>query len=103
MRLYSLGLHLQCSRYNDIAKYGFFAIEKHVTSSSESSVEKDTTAGEKATDIEGYVYAQTSSHTTCGFRAENHLLHSFLCSVMIKLAEQAYSVLLLNFFFLEVI
>ncbi|XP_057792151.1 protein EI24 homolog isoform X1 [Salvia miltiorrhiza] len=61
--------------YNDIAKYGFFAIEKHGTSSSESFVEKDTSASDKATDIEG---------------------------LMIEVAEQVYSVLLLSFFFLEV-
>ncbi|GFQ01622.1 protein ei24 homolog [Phtheirospermum japonicum] len=58
-------------RYNDIAKYGFFAIEKQ-----ESSGQKDTTASDnKSTDLEG---------------------------VMIGIAEQVYSVLLLSFFFLEV-
>ncbi|PIN15357.1 hypothetical protein CDL12_11998 [Handroanthus impetiginosus] len=67
--------------YNDIAKYGFFAMEKHEQSGPESSGQKDssirqnTTAGDKATDLEG---------------------------VMIGIAEQVYSVLLLSFFFLEV-
>ncbi|KAH6814683.1 etoposide-induced protein [Perilla frutescens var. frutescens] len=61
--------------YNDIAKHGFFAIEKFRPSSSESSVQKDTTASDKPTDFEG---------------------------VMIEIAEQLYSVLLLSFFFLEV-
>ncbi|KAL1534909.1 protein EI24 isoform X2 [Salvia divinorum] len=61
--------------YNDIAKYGFFAIEKHGTSSSELSAEKDMSASDKATDFEG---------------------------LMIEVAEQVYSVLLLSFFFLEV-
>ncbi|GER41469.1 hypothetical protein STAS_18185, partial [Striga asiatica] len=61
--------------YNDIAKYGFFAIEKHGPSGLEPSGQKDTTANDKATDIEG---------------------------VMIGIAEQVYSVLLLSFFFLEV-
>ncbi|CAA0841523.1 Protein EI24 homolog [Striga hermonthica] len=66
---------LSLIRYNDIAKYGFFAIEKHGPSGLESSGQKDTTANDKATDIEG---------------------------VMIGIAEQVYSVLLLSFFFLEV-
>ncbi|KAL6515206.1 hypothetical protein OROHE_018838 [Orobanche hederae] len=61
--------------YNDIAKYGFFAVEKHVSSGSESSGRKDTSHSDKATDLEG---------------------------VMIGIAEQVYSVLLLSFFFLEV-
>ncbi|XP_047980162.1 protein EI24 homolog [Salvia hispanica] len=61
--------------YNDIAKYGFFAIEKHGTSSSESFTEKDMSASDKATDFEG---------------------------LMIEVFEQVYSVLLLSFFFLEV-
>ncbi|KAL0384600.1 UNVERIFIED_CONTAM: protein EI24 [Sesamum radiatum] len=69
------------SKYNDIAKYGFFAIEKNGASGSESSDKKDstasqnTTASDKTTDLEG---------------------------VMIGIAEQVYSVLLLSFFFLEV-
>ncbi|EYU26503.1 hypothetical protein MIMGU_mgv1a010997mg [Erythranthe guttata] len=58
--------------YNDIAKYGFFAIEKY---GSKSSDQKDKNATDKAADIEG---------------------------VMIGIAEQVYSVLLLSFFFLEV-
>ncbi|KAL7119603.1 hypothetical protein ACP275_02G072700 [Erythranthe tilingii] len=58
--------------YNDIAKYGFFAIEKY---GSKSSDQKDSSATDKAADIEG---------------------------VMIGIAEQVYSVLLLSFFFLEV-
>ncbi|KAI3445607.1 hypothetical protein Pfo_002272 [Paulownia fortunei] len=57
--------------YNDIAKHGFFTIEKYGPSGSELSGQKDTTA----TDLEG---------------------------VMIGIAEQVYSVLLLSFFFLEV-
>ncbi|XP_011087701.1 protein EI24 homolog isoform X1 [Sesamum indicum] len=67
--------------YNDIAKYGFFAIEKNGASGSELSDKKDSTASQnmsasdKTTDLEG---------------------------VMIGIAEQVYSVLLLSFFFLEV-
>ncbi|KAL8520907.1 hypothetical protein ACS0TY_011455 [Phlomoides rotata] len=60
--------------YNDIAKYGFFAVEKHGPSCSESSGQKDN-ASDKTTDLAG---------------------------AMIALAEQVYSILLLNFFFLEV-
>ncbi|KAL0422255.1 UNVERIFIED_CONTAM: protein EI24 [Sesamum latifolium] len=71
----------QSFKYNDIAKYGFFAIEKNGASGSESSDKKDSTASQntaasdKTTDLEG---------------------------VMIGIAEQVYSVLLLSFFFLEV-
>ncbi|KAK6157022.1 hypothetical protein DH2020_011270 [Rehmannia glutinosa] len=61
--------------YNDIAKYGFFAIEKYGPSGSEPSSQKDTTSSDKANDLEG---------------------------VMIGIAEQVYSVVLLTFFFLEV-
>ncbi|KAL3620830.1 hypothetical protein CASFOL_035742 [Castilleja foliolosa] len=57
--------------YNDIAKYGFFAIENQ-----ELSGTKDTNASDNnSTDLEG---------------------------VMVGIAEQVYSVLLLSFFFLEV-
>ncbi|XP_042006569.1 protein EI24 homolog isoform X1 [Salvia splendens] len=73
--MYIFSFILNTLWYNDIAKYGFFAIEKHGTSSSESSAEKDMSASDKATDFEG---------------------------LMIEVLEQVYSVLLLSFFFLEV-
>lgn len=40
-------------RYNDIAKYGFFAVEKHGPSGSESSGQKDN-ASDKSIDLAGY-------------------------------------------------
>lgn len=43
------------------------------------------------------------SHKVFNFAYEIHLLQSSTCSVMIGIAEQVYSVLLLSFFFLEVI
>ncbi|XP_073313183.1 protein EI24 homolog isoform X2 [Primulina huaijiensis] len=79
--MYMFSFILSTIWYNDIAKYGFFAIEKCQTSGSRSSGQKDTRDGltktdsDKATDIEG---------------------------VMIGIAEQIYSVLLLSFFFLQV-
>ncbi|XP_059653548.1 protein EI24 homolog isoform X2 [Cornus florida] len=68
------------SRYTDIAKYGFAAVGKNGSNVTEPSSQKvstsrSTTLLDKPTDIEG---------------------------VMIGVAEQVYSVLLLSFFFLEV-
>ncbi|KAK4491256.1 hypothetical protein RD792_001992, partial [Penstemon davidsonii] len=76
--MYIFSFILSALWYNDIAKYGFFAIEKYGPTGSKSSDEKDsqnTTDSDKATDLEG---------------------------VMIGIAEQVYSVLLLSFFFVEV-
>ncbi|KAL3843679.1 hypothetical protein ACJIZ3_001082 [Penstemon smallii] len=76
--MYIFSFILSALWYNDIAKYGFFAIEKYGPTGSKSSDEKDsqnTTDNDKAIDLEG---------------------------VMIGIAEQVYSVLLLSFFFVEV-
>ncbi|XP_075477054.1 protein EI24 homolog isoform X1 [Primulina tabacum] len=79
--MYIFSFILSTIWYNDIAKYGFFAIEKYQTSGSRSSVQKDArdsltkTNSDTATDIEG---------------------------LMIGIAEQIYSILLLSFFFLQV-
>ncbi|KAG8368825.1 hypothetical protein BUALT_Bualt15G0087100 [Buddleja alternifolia] len=79
--MYIFSFILSTLWYNDIAKYGFFAIENYGPSGSKSSSQKEstvsqnTTDSDKATDFEG---------------------------VMIGIAEQVYSVLLLSFFFLEV-
>ncbi|KAL2460526.1 Protein EI24-like protein [Abeliophyllum distichum] len=78
--LYVFSFILNTIWYNDIAKYGFVAIEKGYSAAKSSSqnnlpAEQNTTDRDKATDIEG---------------------------VMIGVAEQVYSILLLSFFFLEV-
>lgn len=63
MVLFSSDLTFQ-PRYNDIAKYGFFAIENHGSTSSKIAAQKDLSAtrpppdtsdSDKATDLEGYV------------------------------------------------
>ncbi|CAA2993683.1 protein EI24 homolog [Olea europaea var. sylvestris] len=79
--LYIFSFILNTIWYNDIAKFGFFAIEKGYSGTKSSSqnnlpAEQNTAdRDDKATDFEG---------------------------VMIGIAEQVYSILLLSFFFLEV-
>nr|GME13493.1 protein EI24 homolog isoform X1 [Ipomoea batatas]GME17007.1 protein EI24 homolog isoform X1 [Ipomoea batatas]GME17009.1 protein EI24 homolog isoform X1 [Ipomoea batatas] len=79
--LYVLSLILSNIWYNDIAKHGFFAIEEYGASGTKLSDQKEsqtsqkTVSKAKSTDFEG---------------------------VMIGIAEQIYSILLLTFFFLEV-
>lgn len=96
-------------RYNDIAKYGFFAVEKQGPSGSESSGKNDS-GSDKTTDLAGYVQSLPFTYLFFlnilqrffYYALENHPLHSFLRSAMIAIAEQVYSILLLSFFFLEV-
>ncbi|MCD9559032.1 hypothetical protein HAX54_016757 [Datura stramonium] len=70
-----------CQGYNDIAKHGFFALENYgahdttLSDQKESQTLQNTVHREKSTDLEG---------------------------IMISIAEQLYSVLLLTFFFVEV-
>lgn len=79
--LYVFSFILSNIWYNDIAKYGFFAIEIHgpdvkvLPSNNEPSTSDSKNHADKSTDLEG---------------------------VMINIAEQAYSVLLLTVFFVEV-
>ncbi|CAH9063242.1 unnamed protein product [Cuscuta europaea] len=79
--LYILSYILSNIWYNDIAMHGFFALEEYGPTTSKSSDQKEsqvsqtTVSKTKSTDFEG---------------------------VMIGIAEQIYSVLLLTFFFLEV-
>ncbi|XP_074328278.1 protein EI24 homolog isoform X2 [Apium graveolens] len=79
--LYVFSFILSNIWYNDIAKYGFFATEMHgpdvkvLPSKNEPSTSDSKNHADKSTDIEG---------------------------VMINIAEQAYSVLLLTVFFVEV-
>lgn len=67
------------SRYNDIAKYGFFTIEKYGNSSAESSVQKDTTASDKATDFEGYV--SSDPMYIFGFRSSKSFSHENIVKI----------------------
>ncbi|KAL6964428.1 hypothetical protein U1Q18_035483 [Sarracenia purpurea var. burkii] len=75
--LYVFSFILSSMWYNDIAKYGFLAIGKHgpTTSQQEQSSSLNATQIDKRADLGG---------------------------VMIGIAEQVYSVVLLSFFFLEV-
>ncbi|KAH0753240.1 hypothetical protein KY285_006388 [Solanum tuberosum] len=79
--LYIFSLILSNIWYIDIAKYGFFALENYgdhdtkLSDQKEPQTSQNTVHREKPTDLEG---------------------------VMISIAEQLYSVLLLTFFFMEV-
>ncbi|KAK3028239.1 hypothetical protein RJ639_037573, partial [Escallonia herrerae] len=79
--LYIFSFVLSNIWYNDIAKYVFFAIGKDVPSPTESSRQKELSTSQNTTN--------TDKPTDLG-------------RVMIGIAEQVYSVLLLTFFFLEV-
>ncbi|KAK2966081.1 hypothetical protein RJ640_025577, partial [Escallonia rubra] len=79
--LYIFSFVLSNIWYNDIAKYGFFAIGKDEPSITESSRQKELSTSQNTTN--------TDKPTDLG-------------RVMIGIAEQIYSVLLLTFFFLEV-
>ncbi|VFQ96291.1 unnamed protein product [Cuscuta campestris] len=67
--------------YNDIAKYGFFVLEEYGTAGTKVSDQKESQTSQKT----------ASMSKSTGFEG-----------VMIGIAEQIYSVLLLTFFFIEV-
>ncbi|XP_057465975.1 protein EI24 homolog isoform X1 [Actinidia eriantha] len=79
--LYIFSFILSNMWYNDIAKYGFLAIEKHGPPPTELPSKQEISSSSNAT--------QTEKHTDLG-------------GVMIGIAEQVYSVFLLSLFFLEV-
>lgn len=79
--LYIFSFILSNIWYNDIAKYGFFAIEKHGPAVTVAPSQKELSTSESK--------SQMDKPTDLG-------------GVMIGIAEQIFSVLLLSFFFLEV-
>ncbi|XP_057494448.1 protein EI24 homolog isoform X2 [Actinidia eriantha] len=79
--LYIFSFILSNMWYNDIAKYGFLALEKHEPTTIELPSKQEISSSSNATN--------TDKHTDLG-------------GIMIGIAEQVYSVVLLNLFFLEV-
>lgn len=79
--LYVFSFILSTLWYNDIAKYGFLAIKKDEPTSTDQQSLQDQSSSPNST--------QTSRSTDFG-------------GVMIGIAEQAYSLILLNTFFLQV-